>query len=42
MPHLDYANIIYDKPNNDSFSQKIKNIQCKACLVITGLLKEHP
>ena len=26
-PHLDYADIIYDKPNNDSISQKIENAQ---------------
>ena len=25
-PHLDYGDIIYDKPNNESFKNKIENI----------------
>ena len=25
--HLDYADIIYDKPFNDSFKEKLKKIQ---------------
>ena len=26
-PNLDYRDIIYDKPNNESFKNKIVNIQ---------------
>ena len=34
-PHLDYGDIIHDKPNNESFKNKIENIQYKACTAIT-------
>ena len=33
---LRYGDIIYDKPNNESFKNKIKTIQDKTCIVITG------
>ena len=35
----DSAEIIYDKPFNESFKRKIEIIQYKATLVITGVLK---
>ena len=35
----DSAEIIYDKPFNESFKKKIEIIQYKAALVITGVLK---
>ena len=35
-PHLDYGDIIYDKPHYESFQNKIENIQYKACIAITG------
>ena len=38
-PHLDYGDVIYDKPNNDSFSDNIEQLQCKACLAITELIQ---
>ena len=38
-PHLDYGDVIYDQPNNDSFSDKIEQIQYKACLSITGTIQ---
>ena len=38
-PNLDYNDIIYDKPFNDSFKTKIKMIQYSAALVITGVIK---
>ena len=38
-PHLDYADVIYDKPNNDSFSDNIEQLQCKACLAITKVIQ---
>ena len=44
-PHLDYRDIIYDKPNNESFKSKIEDIQYKACIAITdaiqGTSREH-
>ena len=38
-PNLDYADVIYDKPFNDSFKRKIKMVRYKAVLVITGVIK---
>ena len=44
--NLDYGDIIYDKQHNESFKNKIENIQYKSCninLAITGAIqfKEH-
>ena len=39
-PHLDYGNILFDKPDNENFQNKIEKAQCKACLAITGAIKE--
>ena len=41
-PHLDYWDVIYDQPNNDSFSDKIEQLQYKACLAITGAIEGTP
>ena len=38
-PHLDYGDVIYDQPNNDSFSDKIEQLQYKACLAITEAIQ---
>ena len=38
-PHLDYDDIIYDQRNNDSFNDKIEQLQYKACLAITGAIQ---
>ena len=38
-PHLDYGDIIYDKPYNESFISKLESIQYKAGLAITGAIK---
>ena len=38
-PHFDYADIIYDKPNNVPFKNKIENVQCRACIAITGSIQ---
>ena len=38
-PHLDYGDIICDKPHNESFKNKIENIQYKACIAITGTIQ---
>ena len=37
-PHLDYGDVIYDQPNNDSFTDKIERLKYKACLPITGAI----
>ena len=31
-PRLDYGDINYDKPNNESLKNKIENFQFKACI----------
>ena len=38
-PHLDYGDIIYDQPNNESFCNLIEKIQYNAALAITGAIK---
>ena len=38
-PHLDYGDVIYDQPNNDSFSDKKEQLQYKECLAITGAIQ---
>jgi hypothetical protein len=38
-PHLDYGDIIYDRPNIDSFVRKIESVQYNAALAITGAIK---
>ena len=38
-PHLDYGDVLYDEIFNLSFKQKLKSIQYRACLVITGAIQ---
>ena len=38
-PHIDYGDVIYDQPNNDSFIGKIESIQYNAALAINGAIK---
>ena len=38
-PNLDYADIIYDKPFNESLKRKIEMVQYNAALIITGAFK---
>ena len=38
--HLDYANIIYDKPNNMDICNKIESLQYNAALAITGGIRQ--
>ena len=38
-PHLDYGDILYDKPNNENFQNKIKKVQYRACLAIAGAIQ---
>ena len=37
--HLDYGDVIYDQPENESFSSKIESVQCNASLAITGAIR---
>ena len=37
--HLDYGNVLYDQPNNESLLQKIKSVQYNTTLAITGAPK---
>ena len=38
-PRLDYCDIIYDQPNNESLCTKIEHIQYNAALALTGAIK---
>ena len=37
--HLDYGDILYDKPGNQNFQNKLEKVQYKACLAITGAIQ---
>ena len=38
-PHLDYTDIIYDKPGNVNFESKLERVQCSVCIVITCAIR---
>ena len=38
-PLIDYGDIIYDQPQNESFCEKIESVQYKATLAITGAIQ---
>ena len=38
-PHLDYGDLLYDKPNNENFQNKLEKVQYRACLAITGAIR---
>ena len=38
---MDYGDIVYDKPSNESFKNKIESIQYKACIE-QEQFKGHP
>ena len=38
-PLIDYGDIIYDQPQNESFCEKLESVQYKAALAITGAIK---
>ena len=38
-PDIDYGDVIYEQPNNESLYQAIESIQHKAALAITGVIK---
>ena len=37
--HLDYADIIYEKSFNDSFKQKLQEVQYSAARIVTRAMK---
>ena len=38
-PHLDYGDIVYDKPDNETFINKIEKAQYDAALAVTGAIR---
>ena len=36
---MDYGDILYHQPYNESINSKLESIQCNAALAITGALK---
>ena len=38
-PHLDYWDVIYDNPSNETFCQMIESVQYNAALAITGAIR---
>ena len=38
-PHLDYSDIIYDQPSNESFCNLIERVQYNSALAITSAIK---
>ena len=37
-PHLDYCDLVYDKPRNEKFIDTLESIQYSATLAITGAI----
>ena len=40
-PQLDYQDVIYDNPVNESLINKLEKVQYQACLEITGVFQEE-
>ena len=38
-PYIDYGDIIYDKPSNESFCEKLESVQYKVALAITDAIQ---
>ena len=38
-PHLDYCDILYDKPENENFQNILGKVQYRSCLAITGAIQ---
>ena len=38
-PNLEYGDILYDKPDNENFQNRIEKVKYKACLAITGTIQ---
>eukprot|EP00111_Clytia_hemisphaerica_P014713 TCONS_00043364-protein len=37
--HLDHGDVVYDRPGNSTFSEKLESVQYDACLAITGCFR---
>ena len=37
--HLNYGDILYDKPNNENFQNKLEKVQYRTCLAKTGAIQ---
>ena len=38
-PHLDYGDIVYDRPDNESLIRKLEQVQYNAAVAINGAIK---
>ena len=38
-PLLDYADVVYDQPQNTSFCNRLESVQYNSCLAITGAMR---
>ena len=38
ITHLYYGNILYDKPENEDFQNKLEKVEYRACLAVTGAI----
>ena len=38
-PNLDYGDILYDKPKNENFQNKLEKVQYRACLAISNAIQ---
>ena len=39
-PHLEYGDILYDKPNTDNFQKIMEKVLCRVFLAITGGIQQ--
>ena len=39
QPYLDYGDVLHDQAFNNSFKEKLKSIQYKVCLALTGSIR---
>ena len=39
IPHINYGNILYDKPDSQNFESKIEKVLYKACIAITSAIQ---
>ena len=39
-PIIDYEDVIYDQPQNESFCEKLESVQYKAALAITAAIQD--
>ena len=37
--HLDHGDIVFEKPNSESFTSRLERVEYTACLAITGTIQ---